>query len=46
MVDLARADTKKIDFEASNQTLYGLKAHLVDTITAYDEKLTRITMFL
>ena len=29
MVDLVRVDAKKIDLEASNQILYGLKAYLV-----------------
>ena len=33
MVDLVRVDAKKIDLEASNQILYGLKAYLVSTTT-------------
>ena len=33
MVDLVRVDAKKIDLEASNQILYGLKAYLVCTTT-------------
>ena len=39
MVDLVRVDAMKIDLEASNQIMYGLKAPLVDTITVWDEKI-------
>ena len=29
MVDLVKVDAKKIDWEASNQILYGLKKHIL-----------------
>ena len=39
MVDMVRVDTKKIDLEASNQILYGLKAYIVSTTTVLDKKI-------
>ena len=33
MVDFVRVDAKKIDLEASNQILYGLKVYLLRTTT-------------
>ena len=46
MVDLDRADAMKIDLEASNQIMYGLKSPLVDTITVWDEKIDQANLII
>ena len=39
MVDLIRVDAKKIDLQANNQILNGLKAYILSTTTVYDKKI-------